>query len=61
MPLERCRGQNLRGTATSWQERRVGGRAFVVELHAGELGAAEVRRHARAAVRVANAYASNRA
>ncbi len=56
MPLERCRGQSLRGTATSWQERRTGGRAFVVELRAGELGAAEVRRHARAAARVANRF-----
>jgi protein MpaA len=53
MPMKRCRGQHLPGTATSWQEHRVGGIAFVVELGAGELGAAAVRRHARAVVRVA--------
>ena len=56
MAVERCRGERLRGTATSWQERRVGGIAFVVELDAGELGDAEVRRHARAVVRVANRF-----
>lgn len=56
MPVNRCRGQRLPGTATSWQEHRVGGTAFVVELAAGELGDAEVRCHARAVVRVANRY-----
>ena len=56
MPVDRCRGQHLRGTATSWQEKRVGGTAFVVELAAGELGDAAVRRHARAVVRVANRF-----
>jgi murein peptide amidase A len=56
MPVNRCRGQHLPGTATSWQEHRVGGTAFVVELAAGELGDAEVRRHARAVVRVANRF-----
>jgi murein peptide amidase A len=58
MRMNRCRGQRLPGTATSWQEHRVGGTAFVVELHAGELGDAEVRRHARAVVRVANRFGS---
>jgi murein peptide amidase A len=57
MDLERCRAAGLRGTATSWQEKRVGGTAFGVELAAGELGDAEVRRHARALTRVANRLA----
>jgi protein MpaA len=56
MPVNRCRGQRLPGMATSWQEHRVGGTAFVVELDAGELGDAEVRRHARAVVRVAKRF-----
>ena len=56
LPVERCRDAHLPGTATSWQEHRVGGTAFVVELHAGELSDAEVRRHARAAARVANRF-----
>jgi protein MpaA len=56
MPVNRCRGAHLRGTATSWQEHRVGGTAFVVELAGGELGDAAVRRHARAVVRVANRF-----
>lgn len=60
MGLSRCRGDSLRGTATGWQEHRIGGTAFVVELAAGELGDAEARRHARAAVRVANRFADER-
>mgnify|MGYP000501126231 CR=1 FL=1 len=60
MDVNRCRGADLRGTATSWQEKRVGGTAFVVELGGGELGAAEARRHARAAVRVANRFTGPR-
>jgi protein MpaA len=56
MPVNRCRGAHLRGTATSWQERRLGGTAFVVELDASELTDAEVRRHARAVVRVARRF-----
>jgi protein MpaA len=56
MPLERCRGAHLSGTATSWQEHRIGGTAFVVELAGAELGDAAVRRHARAVVRVANRF-----
>ena len=56
MRVNRCRGQRLPGLATRWQERRVGGTAFVVELHGGELGDAEARRHARAVVRVAERF-----
>jgi hypothetical protein len=56
MEVNRCRGQHLPGTATSWQEQRIGGTAFVVELDASELTDAEVRRHARAVVRVANRF-----
>lgn len=56
MPTKRCRGEGLRGTATSWQEERVGGTAFVVELPGGTLGSAAARRHARAVVRVANRF-----
>lgn len=47
-----CRGDGLPGTATSWQNHHLPGRAFVVELGAGRLGGAETRRHARAAVEV---------
>jgi murein peptide amidase A len=53
LPTDRCRGAGLRGTATSWQEHRVGGEAFVVELSAGPLPAAAAHRHARAAAAVA--------
>ena len=56
MPVNRCRGQRLPGTATSWQEHRVGGTAFVVELGAGELRDDDVRRHARAVTRVARRF-----
>jgi murein peptide amidase A len=55
-PLNRCRGQHLPGAATRWQEHRVGGTAFVVELGAGELSDADVRRHARAVTRVAQRF-----
>lgn len=51
-PTDRCRGQHLPGTATRWQNGR-GGTAFVVELGPGSLAGADVRRHARAAARVA--------
>lgn len=54
LPLERCRGEELRGTATSWQEHRDRrSTAFVVELRGGELGSAAARRHTRAARRLA--------
>ena len=51
--VDRCRGQGLRGTATSWQEHRVGGEAFVVELPSGSLSRRSAHRHARAAAAVA--------
>jgi hypothetical protein len=53
LPTDRCRAAGLRGTATSWQEHRVGGEAFVVELRAGSLSASAAHRHARAAAAVA--------
>jgi protein MpaA len=52
-PTERCRGADLPGTATRWERKRFPGTHFVVELNAGELGARDGRRHARAALRVA--------
>jgi protein MpaA len=51
-PTDRCRAKGLRGTATSWQEHRVGGQAFVVELDAGPLSGSAAHRHARAAAAV---------
>jgi hypothetical protein len=56
-PTKRCRGQHLHGTATSWQNHELGGRAFVVELRGGELPDDQARRHARAAVKVARSGA----
>ena len=53
VPLERCRGQHLRGTATSWQNHNFAGRAFVVELPAGHLSGSAVRRNARAVAAIA--------
>jgi hypothetical protein len=47
LPMDRCRGENLPGTATRWQERR-GATAFVVELGAQSPEADERRRHVRA-------------
>jgi Zinc carboxypeptidase/N-acetylmuramoyl-L-alanine amidase len=61
MPTKRCRGQRLRGTATSWQNRHLPGTAFVVELSGGELRSSAARRHARAAARVARGGAGRRA
>jgi protein MpaA len=52
-PKQRCRGEHLPGTATSWQEHRVGGTAFVVELPGGGISDDAARRHARAAAKVA--------
>jgi zinc carboxypeptidase/N-acetylmuramoyl-L-alanine amidase-like protein len=54
LPTKRCRGQRLRGTATSWQNHRSSGTAFVVELPGGELPNRQARRHARAAATVAS-------
>ena len=54
IPMQRCRGDNLPGTATSWQERHFPRtKAFVVELPGGRIGAALARRNARAAATVA--------
>jgi N-acetylmuramoyl-L-alanine amidase len=51
----------LPGTATSWQARTVrGSTPFVVELPAGRLSSASVRRHARAVGSVARAIAPPR-
>lgn len=52
-PTDRRRGAHLRVTATSWQEHRVGGEAFVVELPGSGILRAQARRHARAAAAVA--------
>jgi hypothetical protein len=60
MPVKRCRGQRLRGTATSWQNRRLPGTAFVVELPGGELPNSAARRHARAAAKVARSGAGRK-
>jgi hypothetical protein len=56
-PIKRCRGQHLHGTATRWQNHHFRGRAFVVELNAGELSDDDARDHARAAVKVARSGA----
>jgi len=56
-PTKRCRGQNLPGTATRWQNHHFRGRAFVVELNGGELPDSAARHHARAAVKVARSGA----
>jgi zinc carboxypeptidase/N-acetylmuramoyl-L-alanine amidase-like protein len=60
-PTKRCRGQHLHGTATRWQNHHFRGRAFVVELNAGELPDSAARRHARAAVKVARSGAGKQA
>jgi Zinc carboxypeptidase/N-acetylmuramoyl-L-alanine amidase len=60
-PTKRCRGQNLHGTATSWQNHHFRGTAFVVELNAGELPDAAARRHARAVVKVTRSGAERKA
>lgn len=52
MPVDRCRGQRLPGTATRWQNER-GGTAFVVELEPGRLSSGQAGRHARAVRAVA--------
>lgn len=49
LPLKRCRGSDLPGTATRWQMHALpGSTAFVVELRGGALGAGAVARHVRA-------------
>jgi protein MpaA len=53
MPLKRCRGSDLPGTATRWQMHVLPkSSAFVVELAAGRLTPAAARRHARAVLAV---------
>jgi hypothetical protein len=54
MPVKRCRGSDLPGTATRWQMHAVPGSiAFVVELGPGRLAPVAIRRHARAVRAVA--------
>ncbi|HWC26879.1 MAG TPA: DUF2817 domain-containing protein, partial [Solirubrobacteraceae bacterium] len=61
LPLKRCRGSDLPGTATRWQMHALPATtAFVVELRAGRLSAAAVRRHVRAVRAVAGAVAAGR-
>jgi protein MpaA len=51
VPLRRCRGEHLPGTAVKWEEHRIhGSNAFVVELPGGRLGHAAEKRNARAAI-----------
>ena len=53
---------HYRGTATSWQNHTFGNAsAFVVELPAGRLGAAEVRRHVKAVLAAGTAAAARAA
>jgi N-acetylmuramoyl-L-alanine amidase len=47
-----CKGKDLPGTAIRWENHRVGGKAFVVEL-AANVSEAAIRRNARAAARIA--------
>ena len=54
LPVKRCRGSELPGTATRWQMHAIrGSTAFVVELGPGRLRPAAARRHARAVQAVA--------
>lgn len=49
LPLKRCRGARLPGTATRWQSAVVpGSTPFVVELGPGRLSRSAIGRHARA-------------
>ena len=49
LELKRCRGSDLPGTATRWQNHALARTtAFVVELRAGRLSAGAVARHVRA-------------
>jgi N-acetylmuramoyl-L-alanine amidase len=53
IPLKRCRGEDLRGTAIDWQQHSFPGtHAFVVELGRGSISAAAAKRDARAVVKV---------
>lgn len=54
LPVKRCRGSDLPGTATRWQMHALRGSiAFVVELGPGRLAPAAARRHAQAVRAVA--------
>jgi protein MpaA len=54
LPLRRCRGARLPGTATRWQNAAVpGSHAFVVELRPGAPGRTAVARHVRALTAIA--------
>ncbi len=54
LPVKRCRGSELPGTATRWQMHALpSSTAFVVELGPGRLTAAATARHARAVRTVA--------
>ncbi len=48
-----CRGEDLPGTAIDWQNAKMPGLAFVVELGGGKLSDRKARRNARAAIAVA--------
>lgn len=48
-----CKGRGLRGTAIGWQNARVGGTAFVVELPRRGVSKRGARRHARAFATIA--------
>jgi N-acetylmuramoyl-L-alanine amidase len=51
IPLKRCRGQHLHGTAISWQNHSFpGSDAFVVELPGGPIGTGAAKRDARGAL-----------
>jgi protein MpaA len=51
-----CRGKGLRGTAITWENATLpGSSAFVVELPADPIRGRAVRRHARAAIAIAEA------
>jgi N-acetylmuramoyl-L-alanine amidase len=61
IPLKRCRGHDLRGTAIDWQQHVLPGtHAFVVELPGGPISSAAARRDARAVVKVGRGGASAR-
>ena len=51
VPMRRCRGEHLPGTAVKWEEQRIpSSDAFVVELPAGRIGHTAAKRNARAAI-----------
>ena len=60
LALRRCRGSDLPGTATRWQQHALPvTTAFVVELGPGPLSPAAARRHARAVVATVSAPATS--